>query len=204
MLTTISNLKLSGGTLVAIDAAFNHFPILATKRLDLRQIQSTDAEAFFAVKSDPEVTSCYGQEHHQSIDDTRAWIQRMQSSYERRDSIFWCIELKDEDKVIGACTFWNFGPGFHCAEVGYELSRAYWRQGIMTEALSAVLTFGFAELGLHRIEAAPLARNSSSRLLLLKLGFKYEGNLRQRAFFRGRFEDDHYFGLLKDEWLKPS
>ena len=190
---------------MTFDAAFTHFPLLATSRLHLRQIQSIDAEAFFAIKSDLEVTSSYGQEPHQSLDDTRAWIQRMQVSYDRRDSVFWCIKLKDEDVVIGSCCFWNFGPDFNCAEVGYELHRAYWRQGIMAEAISAILTYGFSELGLHRIEADPLARNTASRSLLLKLGFTYEGNLRQRVFFRGHFEDQHYFGLLKDEWLKnPS
>jgi hypothetical protein len=45
--------------------------------------------------------------------------------------------------------------------------------------------------------------NGRSKGLLLKLGFTYEGNLRQRYFFRGRFEDEHYFGLLKDEWHVP-
>jgi [ribosomal protein S5]-alanine N-acetyltransferase len=42
--------------------------------------------------------------------------------------------------------------------------------------------------------------NEQSKGLLLKLGFTYEGNLRQHYFFRDRLEDEHYFGLLKDEW----
>ena len=74
----------------------------------------------------------------------------------------------------------------------------------MTEAVSAILTYGFTELGLHRIEAVLLARNTSSKHLLQKLGFVNEGNLRQRVFFREAFEDQLYFGLLKDEWLKSS
>ena len=130
-------------------------------------------------------------------------IQRLQPFYARREAIIWGITLKGEDILIGACTFWNFGPGFHCAEIGYELHRAYWRQGVMTEALSAILTCGFTELGLHRIEANPFARNTRSTSLLLKLGFTHEGTLRQRHFFRDHFEDQMYFGLLKDEWLKP-
>jgi len=184
---------------VTIDAAFTHFPVLTTGRLQLRQIQPTDAEAFFAIKSDPEVTHPYGVEPYQSLDDARAMIQRLQSSYDRRESIYWCITLKHEDVVIGSCCFWNFEPGFRCVEIGYELNRSYWRQGIMAEAVSAIMTYGFTELGLHRIEANPLARNTSSRNLLIKLGFAYEGNLRQRVFFRNQFEDQHYFGLLKDE-----
>ena len=70
----------------------------------------------------------------------------------------------------------------------------------MTEAMSAILTFGFSELGLHRVEAVIDIANERSKNLLLKLGFTYEGILRQRFPFRGQFLDEHFFGLLKDEW----
>jgi ribosomal-protein-alanine N-acetyltransferase len=55
-------------------------------------------------------------------------------------------------------------------------------------------------MGLHRIEAVIDIANERSKNLLLKLGFQYEGNLRQRFLFRGSFEDEYYFGLLRDEW----
>ena len=187
---------------MTIDAAFTHFPSLTTARLHLRQIQPADAAALFAVKSDLEVTSSYGQEPHQSVDDTLGWIQRLQASYERREDFAWGITLKGEDVVIGACTLWNFDSSLRCAEIGYELHPAYQGQGIMAGAVSAILTYGFGALGLHRIEANPLAGNPASRSLLLKLGFTYEGTLRQRHFFRGQFEDQLYFGLLKEEWPK--
>ena len=187
---------------MSIDAAFTHFPSLTTERLHLRQIQSTDAEAFFAIKSDREVMDFYGDEPHQSLEDTRTLIQQLQDSYDRREALFWGITLKGEDTVIGSCAFVSFDPGFHYAETGYELNRAYWRQGIMAEAMPAILTYGFTELGLHRIEAALDPRNTPSENLLLKLGFTYEGTLRQRFFFRDQFLDARYFGLLKDEWLK--
>ncbi len=70
----------------------------------------------------------------------------------------------------------------------------------MFEAMSAILAYGFTELELHRVEAIIDIANEPSKSLLLKLGFSYEGNLRQRYFFQGRFEDEYYFGLLKDEW----
>jgi ribosomal-protein-alanine N-acetyltransferase len=187
---------------MTIDAAFTYFPFLTTSRLHLRQIQPTDAEALFAIKSDQRVTEPYGQEPYQSLEETHALIQRLQTLYDRREAIFWCITLKGEDTVIGSCTFFQFDPDFQCAETGYELHRAYWRQGLIGEAMPAILTYGFTELGLHRIEANVGAGNTPSRSLLLKLGFTYEGNLRQRYFFRGHFEDQHCFGLLKDEWLK--
>ncbi|GAC1430333.1 MAG: GNAT family protein [Ktedonobacteraceae bacterium] len=188
---------------MSIDVAFTQFPTLATNRLHLRQLRLTDAEALFAMRSDPEGMEFFGQEPQQSIEETHTLIQRLQTFYDQREALFWCITLKGEDTVIGSCTFFSFGPHFHYAETGYELHRAYWRQGITTEAMSAVLTYGFTELGLHRIEADVAPENIRSKNLLLKLGFTFEGNLRQRYYFRGQFEDEYYFGLLKDEWLKP-
>lgn len=194
---------------MTVEAVFTRFPTLATARLNLRPVQPADAEAIFAFKSDLEVTRHYGQEPHRSLSDTQAWIERLRASYEQRDALAWCLALKTGDPVlsaaaIGVCLFWNFEPGFHCAEIGYELNPAYGRQGLMAEALAAVIACGFNELGLHRIEANPLAENTASQKLLLKLGFAYEGNLRQRCFFRGQFMDQLYFGLLRADWLKAG
>jgi ribosomal-protein-alanine N-acetyltransferase len=188
---------------MTLDEAFAHLPILSTNRLLIRKMQMTDAEALFTIKSDLQVTSQYGQEPHRSLEETREWIQRRVINYERRDTIFWVITLRDEDTAIGSCCFWNFDPSFRCAEIGYELHPLYWHKGIMSEALSAILTYGFVELGLRRIEASPLAINEPSKNLLLKLGFKHEGTLRQRHFFRG-LVDQLYFGLLKEEWMNRS
>ena len=185
-----------------MNTVFTHFPTLTTNRLHLRQIKPTDAEALFALRSDSDVMEFFGQELHESLADTHKLIQRLQASYERHDSIFWCITLKGEDTLIGSCTLFSFNHDFHYAETGYELSPACWRQGITSEAMSAVLTYGFTELDLHRIEADVAPDNVRSKNLLLKLGFTFEGNLRQRYYFRGQFEDEYYYGLLKDEWLK--
>jgi ribosomal-protein-alanine N-acetyltransferase len=182
------------------DVAFTHFPSLTTNRLQLRQIQPTDAEALFAIFSDEEAMQFYGHEPHRSLEETRASIEQTQARYSRREAIRWGITLKGEDQVIGSCSFHHFDTDFHRSETGYELHRAFWGQGIMTEAMSAILTYGFAELGLHRVEAIIDSANERSKGLLLKLGFTYEGNLRQRYFFRGQFEDEHYFGMLTDEW----
>jgi [ribosomal protein S5]-alanine N-acetyltransferase len=185
---------------MTIDAAFTHFPSLTTKRLLLRQIQLEDAEALFAIFSDEQVMEFYGHEPHQSLSDTQESIRRTQAHYSQREALRWGITLQGEDRVLGSCSLHNFDAGFHRAETGYELSRASWGQGITYEAMSAILSYGFTELGFHRVEAIIDIVNERSKGLLLKLGFTYEGNLRQRYIFRDRFEDEHYFGLLKDEW----
>jgi ribosomal-protein-alanine N-acetyltransferase len=103
---------------MTIDAAFTHFPVLPTRRLQLRQLKTADAEALFVFKSDLLVTSSYGQEPHESQEDSLAWIERLQADYERRNALFWCLTLTGQDQMIGECTFWNFDAGFQCAEIG--------------------------------------------------------------------------------------
>lgn len=179
---------------------FTEFPCLKTERLLLRQIQPEDAEALFATFSDEEVMEFYGHLPHRSLDDSRELIRQQQAWYARREGIRWGITRRGYDTVIGSCGFYLFDESFHRAETGYELSRAFWSQGIMTEAMSAIITYAFTELNLHRIEAVVDDVNERSKGLLRKLGFTHEGTLRQHFYFRDRFWDEHYFGLLKDEW----
>jgi [ribosomal protein S5]-alanine N-acetyltransferase len=187
-----------------LDAAFSSFPLLSTNRFHLRQIQPSDAEAFFQIKSDAEVTSSYGREPHRSLLDTKAWLQLVQDSYAQREGLLWAITHKTRDLPIGSCTYWHLDPESHCAEIGYELNRTAWGQGIMSEVLPTVISYGFKELGLNRIEATPLAKNARSSKVLLKLGFTHEGTMRQRVLFRGVYEDLMYFGLLMTEWTEPA
>ena len=185
---------------MTVESAFTNFPVLTTDRFVLRQTVPTDAEAFFAYLSDTEVMRYYGGEPHQSVEETRAFLQRLQGNFGQRKGIRWAITFKDEDRLIGTCGLYHFDPDFHHGEIGYDLHRDFWGQGIMREAASAILTFAFTDLDLHRVEANIDIANERSKGLLLKLGFTYEGNLRERFSFRGQFEDEYYFGLLKHEW----
>ena len=189
---------------MSIDDAFARFPSFSTNRLLLRNIVPEDAEALFAIRSDDETMKFFGHDPHESPDETKDVIRQMEERYTRKEALHWCITLQGEDRLIGSCSLFHFDEGFHCAETGYELNRAFWGKGMMTESMSAILTFGFSELGLHRVEAVIDIANERSKNLLLKLGFTYEGNLRQRFPFRGDFLDEHYFGLLKDEWHGPA
>jgi ribosomal-protein-alanine N-acetyltransferase len=182
-----------------VDEFFSHFPTLTTPRLLLRQIEMSDAEALFPTFSDLETMKLFGT-LQTSIEETREMIQRWKRQYAQRQVIRWGVTLKGEDRVIGSCPFFNLDEGFHRAETGYILNRAYWKQGIMSEAMSAVLTFGFMQLGLQRIEALVDPENENSKGLLQRLGFIYEGRLRQHYFSDGLFSDDLIFSLLKDEW----
>lgn len=185
---------------MTINAMFSDFPTFTTKRLFLRRIRPEDADDMFPTFADEDAMRFYGHEPHRTLGDTDALIAWIQANYAERTAIRWGITLQGTERVIGSCGFHRFGSGFHHAETGYELNRAFWGQGIMTEAMSAILTYGFTDMGLHRVEAIIDIANEQSKGLLLKLGFTYEGNLRQRFYFRELYEDEHFFGLLKDEW----
>ncbi len=185
---------------MTIEAAFTHFPLLTTSRLFLRNIVPEDAEALYTIRSDEESMKYFGQEFYKSLVEAITVITLMEERYIRKEALRWVITLKGDDRLIGTCSLFHFDEGFHRAETGYELNRAFWGKGIMTEAMTAILTFGYNELELHRVEAVIDIENERSKNLLLRLGFTYEGNLRQRFLFQDQFLDEYYFGLLKDEW----
>lgn len=187
------------------DAIFAGVPVIETPRLILRGIRADDAEAIFATFSDAETMEYYGEEPHRTLEDSREHIRAIAGWFARREGIRWGVTLRaGGDEVIGSCGLFRFDEDFDRAETGYELRRAYWRQGIMSEAMRGLLDFGFGELGLHRIEALTDGANERSQGLLRSLGFMPEGILRERFAWHGRFHDEHYFGLLRDEWLAST
>jgi ribosomal-protein-alanine N-acetyltransferase len=187
---------------MSIADAFARFPTLTTERLILRQIQPEDTDALFAIYSDAEAMRYYGHTLHLTPADTRNYIARIHANYAEGASITWGVTMQGVDQVIGTCGFHHFADDYARAETGYALHPAYWGKGVMVEAMQAVLTYGFSDLSFHRVEAIIDIANEASKRLLLKLGFTYEGNLRQRYRIADRFEDEHYFGLLRDEWQR--
>ena len=71
----------------------------------------------------------------------------------------------------------------------------------MNEALTALLDHGFSELALNRVEADVDPRNTASIKCLARLGFAYEGLLRQRWIVGGEVSDSAIYGLLCEEWV---
>lgn len=185
---------------MSIATLFTQLPTLTTERLVLREVRPDDAEAIFATLGDETVMEFMGNAAHQSLEESKRYVRQLQNWYRERVLVRWMITLKGEDRYIGSCGLHRFDIESNRAEAGYELNRAYWHQGIMTEALSAILSYSFQEVGLHRIEAITDVPNSRSQGLLRKLGFTYEGTLRQRFYFNNEYLDEVFFGLLKHEW----
>ena len=109
------------------------------------------------------------------------------------------VHLEDR-KLIGTCTLFKIDKQCRRAELGYGIDQMLWRRGFMLEAVSALITFGFSQLNLNRIEADIDPRNTASGKSLEKLGFLKEGFLRQRWIVADEVSDSALYGLLTQDW----
>ncbi|MDX5361198.1 MAG: GNAT family N-acetyltransferase [Alphaproteobacteria bacterium] len=99
--------------------------------------------------------------------------------------------------VLGGITLGNIRRGVtQSASIGYWMGERHAGQGYMGEAVDAILAFAFADLDLHRVEAACLPANDASRHLLLRHGFAWEGHARQYLKIAGEWRDHHLFARL--------
>jgi ribosomal-protein-alanine N-acetyltransferase len=182
---------------MSIETAFQKIPVLEAERLVLRQIHLADANALYQILSNPSVTEFYDDDPFTDITQAQEQIESWQIGFERRWALRWGIALKRGDDLIGTCGLYGFHPLHLRAGVGYELAQAHWRQGIMTEALSAVFQYSFDEIELNRIQALVMPGNTASIKLLEKLGFTNEGLLAQYENWGSKgFVDLYMFGLI--------
>lgn len=176
--------------------SFDPFPVLETPSLRLRAIGPDDVEAIFRIQSDPEVTRYFGRAADSTIAEAEKRVTTFMEGVRDQTSIRWGITLRGDDALIGSSGFWRWNKLHRWAEIGYELSPAHWGRGVMPEALSAILRFGFASMDLHRVEGHVDPDNRASRRVLEKLGFTQEAILRENWFHQGRFTDSVIYGLL--------
>lgn len=178
------------------------FPTLETERLVLRQVHMADADDVFALRGDYAVTKLNFGSNYRSADEARRLIVRMQDGFDTASHMRFGITLRGEDRVIGLIGFNSFAFGDRRSSVGFDLRQSHWGQGIMPEALNAVLGFGFERIGLNRIEADCSIMNVASQRVLQKCGFSYEGRQREQYFYDGIYYDLLLWGLLRREWQK--
>jgi ribosomal-protein-alanine N-acetyltransferase len=132
---------------------FKPFPQLETKKLFLREINHSDAKDLFKFLSDDEVMKNTDLTTHSTIHDSEKFIVHLKKSCKKKKSIWWGITTKDRNVIIGIVGFPYWIKKQFRAEVGAVLSKGYWSQGIMTEAVDAIIRFGFNEMELNRMEA---------------------------------------------------
>jgi len=189
---------------MGIDKAFSSFPILETENLVLRKVEISDAPNMFSYFSNDEVTKYYDLDSFTVEKEATDLIERFLTRYEDKKQIRWAITLKESNQLIGTCGFHAIEAEHSKVEIGYELHPSFWGQGIMTEVIAAVISYGFNEMELNRIEAFYDPQNISSSKVLEKNGFEKEGILKKRYFEKGKFVDAAICAILKESYFKSS
>jgi ribosomal-protein-alanine N-acetyltransferase len=165
----------------------------------LTPLSAADRDDLFAHLADPQTVEYMDIEPLSDLagaDAIIAWATGLRASGE---GVRWAI--RDEAQAFVGTVGFNSLVRERGArgEVAYDVVRARWRQGMMTEVLPVVLDLGFGELGLRRIEAMVTPGNDASAALLERFGFVREGVMRDHAFWKGRFWDQWLYARLADD-----
>jgi len=133
-------------------------------------------------------------------------ILRQRREWSKGESfVFFLEHPRDGGSLVGRVAMTGVMRGaFLNAHVGYWIDAEMQGQGLMTEAMAAVVTFAFDAVGLHRVQAAVMPDNAASRRVLGKLGFRQEGEAARYLQIAGRWEDHHLFALTREEWPQPG
>ncbi|MCR5269154.1 MAG: GNAT family N-acetyltransferase [Lachnospiraceae bacterium] len=174
---------------------------IETERLLLRRFASNDAEAMYRNwTSDPEVTKFLTWPVHRSVEDSEEVLKKWISSYEKKDYYQWAIVLKDHGSdPIGSIAAVDQDDDTEKVHIGYCIGKSWWHQGIMSEALDALITFFFDTVGANRVESRHDPRNPHSGMVMQKCGMKYEGTLRASDRNNQGICDACWYAILKTE-----
>lgn len=183
-----------------MNAAGIVLPRLETERLLLRPFLPEDVDFVLRHFGDPAVHRYFVDadpitEREEAEDFLRAYVEPKDATYGR-----WVVIWKADSIPIGTCGFDRYDARHRRFEINYDLSPAYWGQGITVEALRAMLRYGFERLNLNRVEALVYPENVGSIRVLEKLGFQREGLFRDFFCQGDKFYDHLFFSLLRREW----
>ena len=126
---------------------FKPFPTLITPRLILRKVQKKDLDDIYEYCRLP--SSCkYAQwQPHEDRSVTKQYLAWLFSAMRHGAYFTWVIELRETGKVIGTCSFVNMDEEYKIAEIGYGIGKSFWGNGYATEAVRAVMDYGFTRVG---------------------------------------------------------
>jgi len=171
---------------------------IETSRLRLREFRQSDLNDFFEYAKSDKVGPMAGWKPHENMEES----QKILNMFIEENEV-WAIEYKHLNKVIGSI-------GLHkdsrrnnpkSLMLGYVLSEEYWGKGLMVEACRAVLDYGFNGCDLSLISVYHFPFNAQSESVIKKLGFKYEGFIRQSTLrFDNVMLDSVCYSMTKDEF----
>ena len=169
---------------------------LETSRLILRPFKASDLDDFYAYASVPDVGEWAGWSHHKDKKESATILQH----FITEKKTFALVD-KGTNHVIGSLGIEEYNcplpPTYDALkgrEIGYVLSKAYWGQGLMSEAVKRAIAFCFEDLHLDFLTVGHFVRNKRSQRVIEKCGFRYLGNNIYETRY-GTKEDNRFYVL---------
>ncbi|WP_298140653.1 GNAT family N-acetyltransferase [Flavobacterium sp.] len=185
-----------------LEINFHPFKNLETERLLLRRLAATDVKEIRELRGNPETMKFIPRPLVTSDEEALAHFKLIDDKIESNEGINWAITLKGNPKMIGIIGHYRIQPENHRCEIGYMILPQYNGQGITTEAIKAVLEYGFEDLNMHSIEAVIDPDNIASERVLQKNGFVKEAHILENELWDGKFWDTVIYSLLKRNFKK--
>jgi ribosomal-protein-alanine N-acetyltransferase len=126
------------------------------------------------------------------------WIGAYPEKFEKGEALTFAITLREGNVLAGAIGM-RIQRENDSAEIGYWIGVPFWGRGIATEAVQAVIDYGFDKLALNRIYAEHFTRNPASGRVLQKAGMRHEGTLRQVHKKWGEYVDAEMYAILRSD-----
>lgn len=183
-------------------AVYPDYPILTT-RLRLRPFTRGDVDAVFAYRGREDVAR-YLFDPPLSRDECALAIQQrinQTSLVEEGDRIILAVDLAESGRLVGEVSLIWRSYEARQGELGWIFDPAFQGQGLATEAASVLLDLAFEQADLHRVFARCDAANTGSWRLMERLGMRREAHFREHAVFKGGWDEEFYYALLRREWM---
>lgn len=179
-------------------------PTLLSARLRLRPFAPGDADALYALQSNPRVLRYWDAPPWTDRDRAQAFLAACLQMQEDGSGARFAIETLADRAFIGWCAMFRWNPVYRSLGIGYCLDEPAWGRGYATEAVHAMLAWAFGALDLNRVDAELDTRNAASARVLEKLGFRREGLRREDCIVSGEVSDSWIYGLLRRDWQALS
>ena len=174
---------------------------IGTKRLRLRPFQTTDAEAVHRLAGSQDVAAGTFLPHPMDRQAAQDWVTERLKDQAAGTGVTFAITLLENGELIGSIGM-ELVLAHEQGRLTYWLGRDYWNQGYGTEAVTALVEYGFNSLKLHRIYAPHFHTNPASGRVLQKVGMTHEGRLREHYLRFGQRVDVELYGMIRNEFLR--
>ena len=174
-------------------------PAINTDRLYLRKPLAEDISHIVTHANNPKVANMtLNMPYPYHTDDAIQWIAMANKGIEDKSHVIFAITNSADNAFMGGIGL-RVNERFNRAELGFWLGEPFWNQGYMSEAVPAVIKFGFRELKLHKIVARHLPNNPASGRVMIKNGMIKEGELKDHVRRKGK-----YLSLIQYRLTKPE